>query len=314
MIPCRFGTAQWVYLVILGVTFAAMLYFPIVPANCAAASAACPRCPPGGGSGAGGAPPTLVAEAGLPLSRSPRRARELLRDATLEALNLVAAATDNRMGHTGNEREQTLQLWSLVDANVPSAGTFCEVGVNVGHSAAIMLSASSATSFLAFDCGGKPSVYEGFKLLQRVFSYASFEFVEGNSAFTMYKYAQDHPKTTCDLIHIDGAHDGPFPASDFAAMHHFAREDGKTFVVFDDCNCATEWCIAPLAVFKKAVADGIIEELPGGASYLDIPGGQKGSCLGWLKSRDAQPVAAVPSQLLDQRNGNLLPVTQKCSF
>jgi len=249
-----------------------------------------------------------------PLREDTRRTREMLRDSTLEALSLVAHATDNRMGHTGDEREQTLKLWELVDKYAPTAGTFCEVGVNVGHSAAIMLTASSATSFLAFDCGGKPSVYDGFRLLQRVFSHASLEFVEGNSVHTIPTYAKLHPSTSCDLIHIDGAHDGPFPKADFGAMRHFAREDGKTFVIFDDCNCDTEWCVAPLAVFKKAVIDGLIEELPAGDSYLSVPGGKKGSCLGWLRVRDATTVSEIPTSILDERNGNHLPVAQKCDF
>jgi hypothetical protein len=311
----RFGPAQWVFLFILLVFFCALVYFPLVPEPGAPTAALCrggspplppPSGPPGAGAGVSGDGSAL-------LSHNPRRARELLRDATLEALNLVAAASDNRMGHTGNEREQTLQLWGLVDTHMPAAGTFCEVGANVGHSAAIFLTASSATSFLAFDCGGKPSVYEGFRLLQRVFSYASFEFVEGNSAVQVPAYAQAHPDTSCDIIHIDGAHDGPFPAADFDSLRRFANRQGTTLVVFDDCNCATEWCIAPLAVFRKAVADGHIEELPGGDSMLSVPGGQKGSCLGRLKSRKEGKVT-IPTHLLDTRNGNQIPVAEKCTF
>jgi hypothetical protein len=303
----RFGLTQWVFLFLLVALFSAMLYFPLGPAP-APSSAACHT------RGAGAPPAAAPAsDAGLPLSQSPRRARELLRDALLESLNLIAAATDNRMGHTGNEREQTLQLWAAVDAHTPAAGTFCEVGVNVGHSAAIFLTASSASSFLAFDCGGKPSVYDGFRLLQRVFAPASFEFVEGNSVAQLPAYAKAHPATTCDVMHIDGAHDGPFPAADFDNMRRFARRDGRTFVVFDDCNCATEWCIAPLAVFKKAVAEGLIEELAGGASYLTVPGGQKGSCMGWLKARNEAPVGAIPTHILDQRNGNQIPIGPSCS-
>ena len=295
---------QWIYLLVLLVLFFSLLIFPNPQQPSPVACGATPVASFG----------ARASEAGLPLSRAPQRARELLRDATLEALNLVAAATDNRMGHTGNEREQTLQLWALVDAHAPAAGTFCEIGVNVGHSAAIMLTASSATSFLAFDCGGKPSVYAGFQLLQRVFSYASFEFVEGNSAVAVPTYAQTHPQTTCDVIHIDGAHDGPFPAADFDNARRFARADGGTFIVFDDCNCDTEWCVAPLAVFKKAVAEGLIEELTAGASYLNVAGRQKGSCAGWLRQRNVAPVAEIPSQLLDQRNGNMIPVGIKCTF
>ena len=304
----RFGLAQWVFLFLLLALFSAMLYFPLAPPPQPPppAPAACARAAPP-------APPPGAAEAaGLPLHLNPRRARELLRDATLEALNLVAAATDNRMGHTGNEREQTLQLWGAVDAHAQGAGTFCEVGVNVGHSAAIFLTASSATSFLAFDCGGKPSVADGFRLLQRVFAPASFEFVEGNSVSQLPRYAAAHPDTVCDVMHIDGAHDGPFPAADFDNMRRFARRDGRTFVVFDDCNCATEWCIAPLAVFKKAVAEGLIEELPGGASYLAVPGGQKGSCMGWLRKRNEAPVGAIPTSIVDQRNGNSIPIGLTC--
>ena len=264
-----------------------------------------------------GGPGTAVAAAqtdgrtDVPLRDSPREARALLRDATLAALNLVAAATGNQMGHTGDAREQTLKLWALIDEHMPIAGTVCEIGFNVGHSAAIAVTASSATSFLAFDCGGKPSVSDGFALLSRLFPAVSWEFVEGNSVVTVPTYARAHAGTTCDVIHIDGAHDGPFPAADFDNARRFARADGKTLVIFDDCNCATEWCVTPLAVFKSGLSDGLISELPGGASYLSVDGQKKGSCLGWISRRNEATPVVVPTAI--KVHAEMRPVQIKCN-
>ena len=216
------------------------------------------------------------------------------------------------MGNTGDTREQTEKLFAIVDAAWPRAQSVCEVGFNVGHGAATLLAATSARHLVAFDCGGRMSVVGGLAAIEAVFDYVNLTFVVGNSVATVPTFARDHAAWACDVVHIDGAHDGPFPAADLANVRHLARPDGRTLVVFDDCNCDTEWCVEPLNVFKKAVADGVIRELEPalGGPMLSVAGGLKGSCIGWITARDETPIGAIPTTIVDQRNNNVLPV--KC--
>ena len=235
-------------------------------------------------------------------------------------LDAIAAADQNQMGHTGDFPEQTRKLFDILDTLVPSGGgTVCEIGFNVGHSAATFLIATSAKSFIAFDCGNKASVNAGFSSLQESLPYAHFEMIEGNSPVMVNKFAQQRGlDAVCDVIHIDGAHDGPFPAADWEAMWHYARDDGRTLIVFDDCNCDTEWCIAPLQVFQAAVSRGEILQLPDGASMLQVDGRpdspdyrEKGSCVGWVTSKRKEKIE-VPTFLIDQRDGIRLEINEKC--
>jgi hypothetical protein len=261
----------------------------------------------------------VTSEALLPSDTHHRDVRWLFLQTLHKNLDTIAAADGNRMGHTGDFSEQTIKLFDILGKLVPAAGTVCEIGFNVGHSAATFLIATSAKSLIAFDCGGKASVHEGFTSLQESLPYAKFEMVEGNSPVMVNKFAQKNgADATCDVIHIDGAHDGPFPAADWEAMWHYARDDGQTLVVFDDCNCDTEWCIAPLQVFQTAVARGEIAQLPEAASMLQVNGRpgtpefrEKGSCIGWITSRSQKKIE-VPTFLIDPRNGNRLETNEKC--
>jgi len=281
---------------------------PAAPPCAAAPVPAAAPAPAAAGAGAPAAP------AGALLRDDTFLARSMLRDALHVAMNLLAAKDNNEMGNTGDTREQTDKLFALVDAAVPRARSVCEIGFNVGHGAATLLAATSARHLVAFDCGGRMSVVGGLATLESVFGAAlNLTYVNGNSVGTVPAFALDHPAWECDVIHIDGAHDGPFPAADLKNARHLARADGGTLVVFDDCNCDTEWCSEPLAVFKRAVAEGAIRELEPalGGPMLSVEGRLKGSCIGWLTARDTTPVGDIPTTIVDHRNGNVLPV--KCS-
>jgi hypothetical protein len=61
------------------------------------------------------------------------------------------------MGHTANVKEQVVVLGALVRRYKPDARILCELGLNLGHSAATMLtSLPHPTKYVAFDYGGKP--------------------------------------------------------------------------------------------------------------------------------------------------------------
>ena len=230
-------------------------------------------------------------------------------------LNSIAQADSNGMGNTGDVMEQTDKLFKAVASAVPSARTFCEVGTNVGHGAALFLVATGARHFHSFDCGGKKSVMQGFEALQVAMPDLIAKQHIGNSVKVVPEFTLENRDFECDVIHIDGAHDGPFPAADFANARRLARADGRTLVVFDDCNCDTEWCIAPLDVFNQGVADGHIRPLetqhnPDGPK-INIEGRKKGSCLGWMLVRDQSPVPLpIPTHIIDKRFNNTLVV--KC--
>ena len=203
------------------------------------------------------------------------------------ALTGVALAEGNGMGHTGDDDEQTAKIFDSVLTYGIKAGTVCEIGFNVGHSASTILSASFSGAFIGFDYGrphvtpGSDSVSLGFNVLKRTLRHVSFELVIGDSMVTAPKYALEHPTTVCEIFHIDGSHDGPFPEADFQSARKMARSDGRTLVLFDDCGCQTEWCVKPAETFERAVKEGTITLLPNGASYL--PAGGRRTCAGYMK-------------------------------
>ena len=209
---------------------------------------------------------------------------------THRALN--KRAHRNRMGHSGDS-VQTRGLFNLVSTVLPrkrvanNGLVFCEIGFNVGHSAATFLSAASVvgeivTHYVLFDMGGHPAVQRGIKVLNESFPETTFIYLEGKSGETVPKYttpgANNHPQI-CDLIHIDGEHFDPGPMTDWTNVQPLARQDSQTLVLFDDCHCLQRWCAGPTRLFKKLVAQKGLTKV--GAGEMGWGKG-KGDCVGLI--------------------------------
>lgn len=143
---------------------------------------------------------------------------------------------------------------------------------------------------MGFDYGEKSSVAKAAKYIRDMLGLegVSLELSTGNSQYSVPSYFEAHSDTVCDVVHIDGSHDGHFPLTDFQNLRAMARSDGKTLVLFDDCGCPTEWCVAPQVTFTQLLATGAItlsssEEKNGdAASFFSAGDGATRTCFGLM--------------------------------
>jgi hypothetical protein len=214
-------------------------------------------------------------------------------------LHSIGEATKNNMGHTGQHPEHVALNAALVarETAALSAAAFaegrpftvCEVGFNLGHSAATFAASvgnggdSGVGRYLAFDKLEAPGVETSLNYLRAEFPAATWELTAGDSKVTLPNFRRAHPNARCDLIHIDGDHGLVMPGVDLNNLRAMANE--HALVVFDDCGCAEEeaswWCIGPTRTFTQAVNDGVLEQL----SFREIvvAGGKRGTCAGRLQ-------------------------------
>ena len=81
----------------------------------------------------------------------------------------------------------------------------CEVGLNAGHSAVLLLEAAGANaSLVMFDLGGLTYTQTARQLVHRLYP-GQMEYIEGDSRSTTPAFAQRRPQV-CDVMSIDGNH------------------------------------------------------------------------------------------------------------
>lgn len=108
------------------------------------------------------------------------------------------------MGNIAEVRQEVLDFLSYADH--PSYETLCEVGFTAGHSATVLLSASSKSKLHVFDIADLAFANAQAKLMKRAYG-ERFNFYKGNSVNLLPWFKQtrqDIPK--CDLFSIDGDH------------------------------------------------------------------------------------------------------------
>ena len=224
-------------------------------------------------------------------------------------LSSIGAAVKNNMGNTGDFWDHVAQNAALVaretaeQARAAGAGglTVCEIGFNLGHSAAVFAAAAggaaaadgdAVTRYVAFDKVEAPGVELSMRFLRAEFAATQWELVAGDSRDTVPAFRRARPEVRCDLLHVDGDHGLVMPAVDLDNLRAMAAEGA--LVVFDDCGCAEAdaswWCIGPTRAFEKAVAEGVIEQL----SFKKILAfeGKRGTCAGRLRKGKAAAPAA----------------------
>ena len=125
-----------------------------------------------------------------------------------------------------------------------------EVGINAGHSAAIMLLANPAARFTFFDlCFHKYSV-PCFEYLKALTLYSQLNI--GDSRHTLPRYIAEWPDKKFDLIHIDGGHTLEIFRNDLEAARILSTP--RTMVVLDDVNPAGELRDHLITLFQGGLA------------------------------------------------------------
>jgi hypothetical protein len=206
-----------------------------------------------------------------------------LRHALHAHLHHLKDDAGNSMGNSGDHPAFTHALWELVRRHGAGAGGaggahVCEIGFNVGHSAATFLTAfDRVASYVAFDLCLSPSVEQGFAFLRGVFAGANFTLVRGDATETVPAWQRAHPHFQCDFIHVDGNHAEDFPYTDILRARQFAK--AGTLLLVDDCGVEDEDRnnpVRPTVGFLRAVEEKVVRQL----SFREVTFVSRGTCLG----------------------------------
>jgi predicted O-methyltransferase YrrM len=103
---------------------------------------------------------------------------------------------------TDKQKEQFKEQLSIH----PYIASIAEIGLNAGNSAEHFLKCCPALKkFVSFDINKYPYTAHAVEYFTRYYK-GFFEFVPGDSAFTVSEYAKKFPEQKFDLIYIDGDH------------------------------------------------------------------------------------------------------------
>jgi predicted O-methyltransferase YrrM len=134
---------------------------------------------------------------------------------------------------------------------------WAEIGMNAGHSAAVVLSACPTLSVVSFDIGSHRYVPTAAGYLARQFV-GRHHLVVGDSLVTLPAYAASFTAGFDGLL-IDGGHTETIAWTDTVNGRRLCRPHG--IVVMDDVAPDVPHGIGPTAAWERAVSEGLVIEL-----------------------------------------------------
>lgn len=187
----------------------------------------------------------------------------------------LAQAVQMDLGFEGSAPFVAVDSWlRSVKQELGSGGPkqVCEVGFNVGGSAAAWLCAYPEAHYLGFDLLRTNASLRAAAFMRAAFG-ARFELIVGNTLSTLPRHAARHPRS-CDVLSVDGGHELAVAYSDLSYMRLLARE--RHALLMDDLRCSTWWCRPPTSVWQYLSAAGVVHEA---GCTVD------GCCTGWCAGR-----------------------------
>ena len=131
---------------------------------------------------------------------------------TIDSARSLAISLDLESRRSQNWREgglghsETQMSFYFQVAQAPWIKTICEVGFNVGHSAAVFLIANPSATVLSFDLGQYEYSIRNMQLLKEMFP-LRFHYILGDSSISISQVFDIFPNFSgCDLVAVDGAH------------------------------------------------------------------------------------------------------------
>jgi hypothetical protein len=134
-----------------------------------------------------------------------------------------------------------VQAVAILDAiDRVEATTYCEIGMNGGHSASVVLAGRPGVYVVSFDLGMFAYSQPVADLLGVVFG-ERFRFVQGNSLETVPRFVRElGGQISCDVLFIDGGHDLEIVASDIRNLRPLVntrRAEGHAIFLDDTESC-----------------------------------------------------------------------------
>lgn len=133
-----------------------------------------------------------------------------------------------------------------------------EIGMNAGHSAAIVLSANPAVRVVSFDIGDHGYVPTAAGYLARRFV-GRHHLVVGDSLVTVPGYAANFSGPGFDGLLIDGGHTEEIAWADITNGRRLCHRG--SVVVMDDVAPDVPWGVGPTLAWERAVAEGLVTEI-----------------------------------------------------
>ena len=147
-------------------------------------------------------------------------------------------------------------------ANSEKPRIVCEIGFNAGHSAAVWLMANRNISLLSFDMCSHPYTRPNFDMLVgSAVGKSRATLICGDSRETLPAYIArqaNPPEVLCDIVHVDGGHEGDVPEMDLRHMRRLSHN--HTVLLMDDLACDAPSCKAPKEAWAQLIADGWLAE------------------------------------------------------
>jgi predicted O-methyltransferase YrrM len=134
-----------------------------------------------------------------------------------------------------------------------------EIGFHAGHSAEIILGCPK-TKLISFDINQYYYTEIGERFIANKFK-NKHRLIKGNSIITLPKFISENPKTTFDLIFIDGGHEYNIVKTDLKNCKKLAHKN--TLIILDDTvfDKTPDYSIGPTKIWSELLDKGEIIEL-----------------------------------------------------
>ena len=139
--------------------------------------------------------------------------------------------------------------------------TVCEIGFNCGHSTAVWITTGgSRVRVFSFDLFNQFYSTSCRKVLSEEATRrgSTLTFIPGSSLDTIPAMSLRNSPPTCDLILVDGRHNGAYPINDLQNMLALASPHAS--ILMDDARCTSWWCADVTNAWAWAVNSGFVEE------------------------------------------------------
>ncbi len=170
------------------------------------------------------------------------------------------------------------QAFSQDLKNLPQVKTIAEIGFNGGHSCETFMKTSDQIEVTSFDINMHPYVRVGVEFMRKKYP-NRFEFIPGDSAITVKRYAERTSKKF-DLIFIDGCHQFDHAVNDIYNCRKLAHQN--TVVWIDD--------YAPYGVqgaVDHCVQQGLIKIIEA-KNVMDTSGARAWAIVQYVHSSEAE--------------------------
>lgn len=160
----------------------------------------------------------VSAEGGIMGGNFFRSVVEVVRDASsadyLAGLEYVRHSAANFVSTDAASYDSNrFEMFAMLTDGWRKAETVCETGFNVGSSARVFLQSPKVKRVLSFDLLERPAHKYAAETMMKEHP-GRLEVIGGDSRITIPKFVAENPDFVCDVVLVDGGHEGDVPLRD----------------------------------------------------------------------------------------------------